>query len=65
MPLLVQLLKLISVLIGAIILGNWFLAELRRARLKKLPWHTPYLSPPGLLIMAACILPVVYWLATR
>ncbi len=65
MALFVQLLKLISVLVGAIILGNWFLAELRRARLKKLPWYTPYLSPPGLLIVAACILPIVYWLATR
>lgn len=65
MQLLVQLLKVVSVLAGAVILGNWFLAELRRARLKKLPWYTPYLSPPGLIILAACTLPILYWLAVR
>jgi hypothetical protein len=65
MQVLVQLLKIISVLAGAVILGNWFMAELRRARSKKLPWYAPYLSPPGLIILTACILPIVYWLATR
>ena len=65
MALLIQLLKLVSVLVGTIILGNWFLSELRKARLKRLPWYKPYLSPPGLLILAACLLPIVYWLAVR
>ncbi|MCU0560250.1 MAG: hypothetical protein MUD16_08655 [Desulfobacterales bacterium] len=65
MPTLIEILKALSVLAGAAILGNWFLSELRNARRRKLPWYTPYLSPPGLLMLAACILPLLYWLAVK
>jgi hypothetical protein len=34
------------------ILGNWFLSELRRVRMAKLPWYSVYISPPGILIIA-------------
>jgi hypothetical protein len=62
---LVEAVKLISVLLGAAILGNWFLSEFKKARRRSLPWYAAYLSPPGLLILAALVLPVVYWLARR
>jgi hypothetical protein len=65
MPTVIEVVKAVSVLTGAVILGNWFLTELRRARRKNLPWYTPYLSPPGLLILAACTLPILYWLAVK
>lgn len=52
----VDLLRLSSVLVAAVLLGNWFTRELRRARLQGLPWYRPYLSPPGLLIAAAVLL---------
>lgn len=65
MATLIEIVKAISVLAGAAILGNWFLSELRRSRRRRLPWYTPYLSPPGLLILAACTLPILYWLAVN
>jgi hypothetical protein len=65
MATLIEIIKAVSVLAGAAILGNWFLSELRKARRRKLPWYTPYLTPPGLLILAACTLPILYWLAVK
>lgn len=63
MPTLVQALKLAAVLLAATLLGNWFLAEVKKARHRNLPWYSVYLSPPGLLIIAAIVVPLVYWLA--
>jgi len=51
--------------LGAAILGNWFLAEVKKSRRFNLPWYSAYLSPPGLLILAALLVPVIYWLARR
>ena len=65
MPHLSEALKLAAVLAAAALLGNWFLAELRKARRHNLPWYTAYLSPPGLLILAALAVPLIYWLARR
>jgi hypothetical protein len=64
-PVLIEAIRLAAVLAAAALLGNWFLAELKKARRKALPWYYPYLSPPGLLILAALILPLLYWLARR
>lgn len=60
----VNALKLLAVMVAAIAVGNWFLAETRRSRMRKDPWYRPYLTIPGLLIVAAAIgLPVLAWLA--
>jgi len=62
----VHLLKLIPILIAAILLGNWFLSELKRANATGKPWYTAYLSIPGLLIMLAIlVIPVVLWLMSH
>jgi len=65
MPSIMDVLKIISVSVAAAILGNWFLSEFRKARRRNLPWYSAYLSPPGLLVLAALTLPLLYWLATR
>jgi hypothetical protein len=52
----VNILKMAAVLIGAALLGNWFLDEVRKARRGGKPWYQPYVSPPGLLILALIIL---------
>ena len=62
---LITALKLVAVMLAAAILGNWFLAELKKARIARAPWYKPYLSTPGLLILIALLLPIVYWLLTR
>ena len=54
------LLKYGGVLIAAIILGNWFLAEVKKANRQQQPWYRPYLSVPGLIILAALSLPLIY-----
>lgn len=55
------LLKLITPLIAAVIVGNWFLSEAKRAKIAGKPWYTPYLSIPGALIFIVMMIPVVLW----
>jgi hypothetical protein len=52
--------KYAVVLIAATIIGNWFLAEVKKANRKQQPWYKPYLSLPGLIILAALSLPLIY-----
>ena len=54
------LVKYGGVLIAAIILGNWFLAEVKKAHRQQRAWYKPYLSVPGLIILAALSLPLIY-----
>lgn len=59
---LVQALGYICVLVASMVLGNWFLAELRRAKAARKPWYTPYLSVPGILILAiVLLLPIIVY----
>ena len=59
----VSFLKLIPILLAAILLGNWFLAEFKRANTTGKPWYTAYISLPGLLILLAIlVIPIVLWL---
>ena len=61
-----HILKAIPILIAAILLGNWFLAELKRANATGKPWYTAYLSIPGLLIvLAILVVPIVLWLMSH
>jgi len=57
-----NLIKYAAVLVAAIIIGNWFLAEARKAKKNKEPWYKPYLSLPGLIILAALSLPLIFLL---
>lgn len=62
----VSLLKMIAVLVAAILIGNWFLAEVKQARLERKPWYQPYLSIPGIMIfMLVLLLPVLLWIMKR
>jgi len=62
----VHIIKLIPILIAAILLGNWFLSELKRANATGKPWYTAYISAPGLLILLAIlVIPVVLWLMSH
>jgi len=54
-----NLIKYAAVLVAAIIIGNWFLTEARKAKTNKEPWYKPYLSLPGLIILAALSLPLI------
>jgi len=54
------LVKFITVLVAALIIGNWFLAEVRKAKLRKEPWYKPHISIAGLIILAALSLPLIF-----
>ena len=56
----INLVRLAVVLIAAILVGNWFLAEVRKSNIKKEPWYKPYVSLPGLIILAALSLPLIF-----
>lgn len=56
------MLKLITPLIAAVIVGNWFLSEAKRAKIAGKPWYTPYLSVPGALVLVALSIPLVLWI---
>jgi len=54
-----NLIKYAAVVVAALIIGNWFLTEARKAKMNKEPWYKPYLSLPGLIILAALSLPLI------
>ena len=56
---LIKILKYVAVLIAAMIIGNWFLSEVRKAKMNNEPWYKPYISIPGLIILAALSLPLI------
>ena len=50
-------------MLAAILIGNWFLTELKQANAAGKPWYAAYLSPPGLLILlATLVIPIAIWL---
>ena len=61
----VEIIRIIAVLVAAIMLGNWFLAELRRTRAQGKAWYWAYFSLPGVLILLALLLPLILWVIRR
>ncbi|MDM8517679.1 hypothetical protein QUF76_15895 [Desulfobacterales bacterium HSG16] len=52
------LIKAVPVLIAAVIVGNWFLAEVKKRKLKGEPVYKAYFSLPGILIILIFMLPM-------
>jgi len=57
--LMIQLLSFISVLVAAILIGTWFLDEIKQAKINNHPWYKPYLSTPGIIIIMALVCPLL------
>ena len=57
---LLGLVKFLPVLIAALLVGNWFLSEVKKARRLQKPWYAAYLSVPGVLILAVLLFPIIY-----
>jgi hypothetical protein len=62
---LVNLFIIVGTLLAAVLLGSRFLAEVRKAHRQGDPWYTPYLTLPGILVILALSLPVLYWVLSR
>lgn len=54
-----EIMKMIAVLVAAIVVGNWFLSELKKAKATGAPWYQPYISIPGILIILAVLSPLI------
>ena len=52
----VKIIRLIAVLLAASILGNWYLAEYKKARAAHLPSYRAYFSLPGICILLLILL---------
>jgi hypothetical protein len=52
---LITLAKYMAVLVAAMIIGNWFLTEVKKSKFNKQPWYKPYISVPGLIILMAVL----------
>jgi len=64
-PKIIEALKIVSVLLAAALVGNWFLSEIKKARRQKKAWYAAYFSLPGLIMLLAICLPFFIWLLTR
>jgi hypothetical protein len=53
-----EIIKYVPVLIAALLLGNWFMMEVKKAKIQQKPWYAPYISIPGILILLAISLPI-------
>ncbi len=51
-----KFLPLICALAAAVILGNWFLTEVRKSKILGRPWYAAYLSIPGIIILLLVVL---------
>jgi hypothetical protein len=54
-----EFMKMIAILVAAIVVGNWFLSELKKAKVAGAPWYHPYLTIPGILIIIAVFSPLI------
>jgi len=59
---LTTIVRIIAPLVAAILVGNWFMSEVKKARFKGAPWYQAYVSIPGLLIILVILLPIVLWI---
>ena len=59
---LTTIIRIIAPLVAAILVGNWFMSEVKKARFKGAPWYQAYVSIPGLLIILVILLPIVLWI---
>lgn len=55
----------LPVLIAAGLIGNWFLAEVRKSRQKRELWYKPYFTIPGIMILLAFTLPAIVFIIIR
>lgn len=56
----ITVLKMAAALIASIMVGNWYIAEVQKAKENGDPWYKPYISPPGLLIISAMTILIIF-----
>lgn len=62
---LTNIIKMVAVLVAALVIGNWFLAEIKKGQRQGSPWYQPYYSIPGILILLAILFPIILWVVKK
>lgn len=62
----INMVKIMAILVAGMVVGSSFLDEVRKAKFKGLPWYTPYLTLPGILVILSCtVLPFIVWMLKK
>ena len=62
----IDLMRFVAVMIAAVVIGNWFMAELRKTRSEGKPIYKAYLTIPGILIIGIVLgLPILIWMTKQ
>ena len=61
MDLAFRVLEAVCVLVAAIMLGSWFMGEVKKSQARKAPWYAPYVSLPGIVILLVLAAPIIWW----
>ena len=59
MAAILTIIKYIAVLVAAMLIGQSFLGEIKKAKALNLPWYRPYLTLPGIVVILAILMPLV------
>jgi hypothetical protein len=65
METMISLIKMAAVVMGGLLLGRMFFAEVKKAKQTGAPWYRPYLTAPGVLTLIALALPIFIWIIGR
>ncbi|MCW7753182.1 hypothetical protein OOT00_04185 [Desulfobotulus sp. H1] len=57
-----EIIKMGAALGSAMLLGHWFLAEVKRVKTAGEPFYRAYMTTPGVLVILAVLVPAVLWL---
>lgn len=60
-----ELVKMGAALGSAMLLGHWFLAEVKRVKAAGQPFYRAYMTIPGVLVALAVLIPAFLWLFHR
>jgi hypothetical protein len=52
----VEMIRMTAVLMAAVVIGNWFMAEQKKNKKRGLPWYRAYLTIPGVIILGAILI---------
>ncbi|TYT74521.1 hypothetical protein [Desulfobotulus mexicanus] len=58
---LLEIVKMGAALGSAMLLGHWFLAEVKRIKAQNQPLYKAYMTVPGVLVILAVLIPAVVW----
>ncbi len=60
-----SILQFAPIIICSVIVGRWFLSEVKKAKSANLPWFSPYFTIPGILVLMGLTAPLFIYLLMK